>query len=721
MRLINITKTYHNKNNDVQALSNINLSFSSEGMTFIVGESGCGKTTLLNIIASYDKDYEGILEKDGKVESIEQDIMLMENLSIFDNLLLVCDEKEIINKLLTKFKLKERNKKVKELSVGEKKRVQIIRSLLVQASYLICDEPTAALDYENGIHVMTMLKEISKDIGVIIVTHDIALVEQYSDRVIRMGKGCIIDDEPYIEKAHRINNIEEKRNIIRQMKLLIKMMASRWQETLFQFGLLFLTMLVLFVVTFLFPSLNSSMSATANWINSKNIIVTQPNEGNNIDRSNFAEDGSEIKANGFLYYDLYHKEDVYLVRDNIPGIIGYRLGWGGENEHYIGLAGTSYIPYTNIDGLRELIEKYQKNYEETGIKPFPQYEYCMNLLASYDDHFPNDEYIFSDFSNFVGFNDYFINASNMSFLTEEQLLFNQLYQVPNIVEEFVGGDVYHMDVIPYQLYPETNLDLIYGKMPMKENEILLTKSVASHLVNVDRLESLTDLIGHEIVFTFNVSCLGHIERNFIVSGITYMESRFENQVFLTDGSLDNIYAEIFDCQPDVVAYQYLNFLINPRKDGEAIASQLDRLLESYESHFEVYNVSAMADRELYQDPNSILIFTLFAFVTLLVLYIIMQILLNKRIRKENLILKRYHYHPLMMQIVRMMTLLIIVGILQIITLPYICDWLNHLANTIGIADIVVYSPCNYVISLIMAIFGVILLEGVIYAIRTKKY
>lgn len=107
MKLQNISKTYHNKNNDVIALNNINLSFSSQGMTFIVGESGCGKTTLLNIIAGYDKDYEGTLEIEGKVECIEQEIMLMENMSVFDNLLLVSGDREKINVLLEHFQLKE--------------------------------------------------------------------------------------------------------------------------------------------------------------------------------------------------------------------------------------------------------------------------------------------------------------------------------------------------------------------------------------------------------------------------------------------------------------------------------------------------------------------------------------------------------------------------------------------------------------------------------------
>lgn len=121
MRLIHIYKTYHNKNNDVLALKDINLSLNNHGMTFIVGSSGCGKTTLLNIISGNDLQFEGALEKEGLVECIEQDIMLLENMSILDNLKLVSNDKELIQHYLKQFQLPDQHRKVKKLSVGEKK------------------------------------------------------------------------------------------------------------------------------------------------------------------------------------------------------------------------------------------------------------------------------------------------------------------------------------------------------------------------------------------------------------------------------------------------------------------------------------------------------------------------------------------------------------------------------------------------------------------------
>lgn len=268
MKLTNINKIYHNKLNDVQALNNINLTFNNHGMTFIIGSSGCGKTTLLNIIAGYDKDFEGVIEYDGKVECIEQDILLMENLSVLDNLNMVSDDTTQIDALLKRFHLiDEAHKKVKKLSGGEKKRVQIIRSLLNKATYLICDEPTASLDHDNGELIMTMLKEVSKDIGVIIVTHDIALVDKYSDRTIQMGKGVILEDE-LMEDIHKETAIvDDTKDFRQQFTLLFKLIKSRWQESLFRYTILFFTVFIIFVLTFLFPSLNAKVDATANWLN----------------------------------------------------------------------------------------------------------------------------------------------------------------------------------------------------------------------------------------------------------------------------------------------------------------------------------------------------------------------------------------------------------------------------------------------------------------------
>lgn len=159
MKLSNIRKTYHNKNNTIEALKGITLETENNGITILLGPSGCGKSTLLNILAGQDKDYEGALEITDNLDYITQDFRLFESMTIEENLLLVSDDKDRIHDLLIQFSLEEHaHKKIKKCSNGQKKRVQFIRALLQSPSLLLCDEPTAALDHENAELLMTQLK-----------------------------------------------------------------------------------------------------------------------------------------------------------------------------------------------------------------------------------------------------------------------------------------------------------------------------------------------------------------------------------------------------------------------------------------------------------------------------------------------------------------------------------------------------------------------------------
>ena len=150
MKLRNIRKTYHNRNNDVQALKGISLDLDTNGITVILGPSGCGKTTLMNIIAGRS-DYEGTIENVPEYDYLTQQFNLFEDMTVVDNLLLVSDDMNDIDHYLNEFSLvDQKNRKVKKLSNGQKKRVQFIRALLHKPGLLLCDEPTAALDHYNG-------------------------------------------------------------------------------------------------------------------------------------------------------------------------------------------------------------------------------------------------------------------------------------------------------------------------------------------------------------------------------------------------------------------------------------------------------------------------------------------------------------------------------------------------------------------------------------------
>ena len=242
LKLRNISKFVKYGKNTTTILDNINLDFSSQEMTFILGASGSGKTTLLNIIASNLKSDEGDIYFNGEridpnnqkkinyyrnniIGYIYQDYNLIEYLNVYDNIMLGHNDNnyEDLNKLLNDFNLYDKlYTKVSKLSGGEKQRVAIIRTLLNHPKVILADEPTGALDYENGIKIMDILKKISKDKTVIIVSHDEYLAQKYADRIINIKDGVIKNGLLQITEEDNYINYNKKKGNFNVFKLALK-------------------------------------------------------------------------------------------------------------------------------------------------------------------------------------------------------------------------------------------------------------------------------------------------------------------------------------------------------------------------------------------------------------------------------------------------------------------------------------------------------------------
>ena len=218
LKLENITKIYEGKNFKQIALNDVTLAFRNNEFVSILGPSGSGKTTLLNIIGGLDKYTYGNLIIDGvstkkykerdwnnyrskKVGFIFQSYNLINHQTVLSNVLLSLNiagkpKKESIK--LAKKVLKDVGldnyikKKPKELSGGQMQRVAIARALVTNPDIILCDEPTGALDSQTSIQIMELLKEISKEKLVIMVTHNVTLANKYSDRVIALNDGDVL-------------------------------------------------------------------------------------------------------------------------------------------------------------------------------------------------------------------------------------------------------------------------------------------------------------------------------------------------------------------------------------------------------------------------------------------------------------------------------------------------------------------------------------------------
>jgi len=238
LELKNITKVYHTGAEDVAALKGINLKFRESEFVCVLGPSGCGKTTLLNIMGGLDSYTSGDLIINGRStkEYKDRDWDAYRNHSVgfvFQSYNLIPHQTVLSNVelalTLTGVSKKERRKraidalekvgladqlrkKPSELSGGQMQRVAIARAIVNNPDIILADEPTGALDTETSIQVMDILKEISKDRLVIMVTHNADLAQNYSTRIVRMLDGRIIDD------SRPLTADEEKEEVEKTLK-----------------------------------------------------------------------------------------------------------------------------------------------------------------------------------------------------------------------------------------------------------------------------------------------------------------------------------------------------------------------------------------------------------------------------------------------------------------------------------------------------------------------
>lgn len=220
LKLKNITKEYKSGDTTVKALKGIDIEFRNSEFVSILGQSGCGKTTLLNIIGGLDRYTSGDLIINGKstkefkdnnwdayrnysVGFVFQNYNLIPHQTVLSNVELALtlsgvskeERRKRAIKALEDVGLKEQiHKKPNQMSGGQMQRVAIARALVNDPDIILADEPTGALDTKTSVQIMEILKNISKDKLIIMVTHNPELAEKYSSRVIKVLDGKVISD-----------------------------------------------------------------------------------------------------------------------------------------------------------------------------------------------------------------------------------------------------------------------------------------------------------------------------------------------------------------------------------------------------------------------------------------------------------------------------------------------------------------------------------------------
>ena len=234
LQLTNITKNYKAGTMTVEALKGVSLDFSENEFVCVLGPSGCGKTTLLNIIGGLDQYTKGDLVINGtstkdfkdadwdayrnhSIGFVFQNYNLIPHQSVLSNVELALtltgvsksERNDRAKEVLDQVGLSDQyHKKPNQLSGGQMQRVAIARALVNNPDILLADEPTGSLDSETSIQIMELLKEISKEKLVIMVTHNPELADKYSTRIVRLLDGLVTSDStpPNIEDAEIIKS-----------------------------------------------------------------------------------------------------------------------------------------------------------------------------------------------------------------------------------------------------------------------------------------------------------------------------------------------------------------------------------------------------------------------------------------------------------------------------------------------------------------------------------
>lgn len=251
IKITNLNKYfYRHKSNEIHVINDVSLEFPKTGLVTIVGESGSGKTTLMNVVGGLDDFHSGCLEIDDfkikkysskridrvrneKVGYIFQNYLLLQQRTVYENLMLVLnmykislkEKNERIDYVLNAVgMMKYKKKNVSELSGGQQQRVAIARALIKSPSLILADEPTGNLDEKNTIQIMNIIKKISQNTLVILVSHEMNIAKSYSDYIIEVSDGKVVnkkendntgkysleDDQNLYLKEYEYSNISDE-------------------------------------------------------------------------------------------------------------------------------------------------------------------------------------------------------------------------------------------------------------------------------------------------------------------------------------------------------------------------------------------------------------------------------------------------------------------------------------------------------------------------------
>jgi len=519
IKIKNLTKKYISKTETVIALNDISLELPSVGFVCICGSNGSGKSTFLNCISLMDENYEGEVLIDNKsikdLSEKEKDsyrenvfgyvfqknnliggISAKQNIELAKNLYKDCKFLEIVDEELPM------KRKPKELSGGQQQKVAIYRALSQNKPIIICDEPTASLDYTNTKKLIKHLKEISKDRLVICVTHDREIVEENADRIIEFEYGKIKEDT-IINETDEVVNVafeNKKANIFNLIKMGLLNFKKPFIPLCFSLILMFFFVVNMVLISYL---CFDAKSALANNLDENKVysisktVKTEYIDGDEVTKvlgltDEFIKDCQAYLDDGSFHYSIPNIYDGILFVKN-SGIPLGECSIGDKSLKQWFDKDRLIAPFDiKITYGRTYVLKATSVFKGEGIKcDYENHKYKSNDELKIECGMWKNSKYDSD-----GINRYFdypityypASAYNKNVSPDEQIT---LTGNEAIVSNYIGQYVDSSDYIEYFLNQDdfTNKDIFYPYVNMNE----IYDSGIKFIGSVDKLDFISDV------------------------------------------------------------------------------------------------------------------------------------------------------------------------------------------------------------------------------------
>ncbi len=524
------------KKNKIHVINNTSLEFESNGLVALLGPSGSGKTTLLNVIGGLDKVRKGNIFINGEkitkkfqshvdrvrnlnIGYIFQDYKLIEDMSVYDNVALVLKmigikDKEEIDKRITYVlektgMLRYKKRPCSMLSGGERQRVGIARAIVKNPSIIIADEPTGNLDSKNSVEIMNIIKAISKDKLVILVTHEVNLAKFYASRIIELEDGKIIDDYKN----------ENEKDLDYEIGNTLYLKDYKYQENINQ--------------TKVYS--NSKIDLNVSIVISNNNIYIKTNDDRKIE---VIDEESSIEMIDDHFKNIT-KEEALKYQFDFNSIINNSKLKYSSIFNPISFITNGFKKVFNYSILKKIL---LGGFFLSGIFILFAFSTIAASLKIEDKNFLkiNKNYLTVEAKK-IRLDDYLNieNKLNADYIIPTNSIVNlklktdDFYQFNNY-ELFLEGSLTDIDFIK-------NDNLIIGKMPLNDNEILVDKMVIESVIKQENaqmmgLRSSKDFLDREIIIPNmdNMKIVGIINSN--NPSIYTKRSKFINIIYHTLGN-----------------------------------------------------------------------------------------------------------------------------------------------------------------------------------------